>query len=132
MGDIYSSTMRALILLSFLAASALAMPQEKSILTCSLCIDIITDIDEFLTSDPTEQQVVDFAKQICEALEPSCLTWWPPAMPSWSLSSPPLLIALSRTTSTLNRCVMTLPCVLKFFSSYFNVIFIMQIKVMYE
>merc|ERR1712098_412128 len=68
MGDIYSSTMRALILLSFLAASALAMPQEKSILTCSLCIDIITDIDEFLTSDPTEQQVVDFAKQICEAL----------------------------------------------------------------
>merc|ERR1712243_431409 len=59
--------MRTIILLSALLASCLALPKTESILT-NLCIDIITDIDEFLTSDPTEQAVVEFAEQICEAL----------------------------------------------------------------
>merc|ERR1712112_171660 len=63
---------RTAILVSVLLASCLALPKTESILTCNLCIDIITDIDEFLTSDPTEQAVVEFAEQICEALVATC------------------------------------------------------------
>jgi hypothetical protein len=33
-------------------------------LTCDICIDIITDIDEWLTSDKTEQEIVDFVSQV--------------------------------------------------------------------
>merc|ERR1711909_237768 len=44
------------------------LPSPKNAFTCDLCVDIITDIDEFLTSDTTEQQIVDFVKEICAAL----------------------------------------------------------------
>merc|ERR1739848_443210 len=53
-------------LLSCLLAVAAAKPQND--LTCSICVDIVTDIDNFITSDTTEQQIVDFVKEICKAL----------------------------------------------------------------
>merc|ERR1711915_701444 len=62
------NTMKVLIALSCLLAVALASPSPKNAFTCDLCVDIITDIDEFLTSDTTEQQIVDFVKDICHAL----------------------------------------------------------------
>ena len=31
-------------------------------------MDIVTDIDEWLTSDKTEQEIVDFVKELCHAL----------------------------------------------------------------
>jgi len=34
-------------------------------LTCTICVDIVTDIDEFITDDTTEQQILDFFNQIC-------------------------------------------------------------------
>ena len=33
-------------------------------LTCDICVDVMTDIDDFITSDTTEQQLVDFIKQV--------------------------------------------------------------------
>merc|ERR1712072_3811 len=54
------------VLLSCLMASALCAP--KNDLTCSICIDVVTDIDNFITSDTTEQQIVEFVEQICAAL----------------------------------------------------------------
>ena len=33
-------------------------------LTCAICIDLVTDIDEFLTSDTTEDQIVQFVEQV--------------------------------------------------------------------
>merc|ERR1712212_485859 len=36
--------------------------------TCSICLDIITDLDNFITSDTTEDQIVAFAKEICHTL----------------------------------------------------------------
>merc|ERR1712133_71966 len=60
--------MKVLIALACLLAVALASPSPKNAFTCDLCVDIITDIDEFLTSDTTEQQIVDFVKEICAAL----------------------------------------------------------------
>merc|ERR1712008_29850 len=62
-----ANTMKAaLFLLSALVAAAFAAPKNE--LTCSICIDVITDLDNFITSDTTEQQIVDFAKELCHAL----------------------------------------------------------------
>ena len=41
---------------------SLAAPRNE--LTCDICIDIITDIDEWLTSDKTEQEIVDFVSEV--------------------------------------------------------------------
>jgi len=52
-----------------LFASALAfVPKSRNDLTCSICVDIITDLDNFITSDTTEDQIVAYAKEICHAL----------------------------------------------------------------
>merc|ERR1712119_26973 len=33
-----------------------------------LSVDVVTDIDEFLVSEPTEQQIVEFVEQLCQAI----------------------------------------------------------------
>ena len=38
--------------------------QGDNALTCAICIDLVTDIDEFLTSDTTEDQIVQFVEQV--------------------------------------------------------------------
>ena len=38
--------------------------QGGNALTCAICIDLVTDIDEFLTSDTTEDQIVQFVEQV--------------------------------------------------------------------
>jgi len=50
------------------AVSMAAVPQTKNAFTCDLCKDIITDLDEFLVSEQTEQDIIDFVKEICAAL----------------------------------------------------------------
>merc|ERR1712037_206463 len=54
-----------LILLASLLASVSANPKGGNALTCAICIDLVTDIDEFLT---TEDQIVQFVEQLCKAL----------------------------------------------------------------
>jgi hypothetical protein len=56
----------ALVLLSALVAVGLAAPRNE--LTCTICIDVVTDLDNFITSETTEQQIVDFAKEWCHIL----------------------------------------------------------------
>ena len=56
------SLLQFLVVLSCLAATCLAAPRNE--LTCSLCTDIITDIDNFITSDKTEEQIVEFVSQV--------------------------------------------------------------------
>merc|ERR1711970_506511 len=51
----------ALFLLSALVASSQAVPKSRNELTCSICIDIITD-------DTTEDQIVQFFKELCHTL----------------------------------------------------------------
>merc|ERR1711936_1022636 len=58
----------ALFLLSALVASSQAVPKSRNELTCSICIDIITDLDNFITSDATEDQIVAFFKEQCNTL----------------------------------------------------------------
>ena len=38
--------------------------KDGNALTCAICIDLVTDIDEFLTSDTTEDQIVQFVEQV--------------------------------------------------------------------
>ena len=73
-----------LILLASLLASVSSIPkvliqekdskklisQDGNALTCAICIDLVTDIDEFLTSDTTEDQIVQFVEQvfICQVI----------------------------------------------------------------
>merc|ERR1712038_780244 len=70
MGDFstpHNNKMKAVfVLLSCLMASAMCAP--KNDLTCSICVDVVTDLDNFITSDTTEQQIVEFVEQICSAL----------------------------------------------------------------
>ena len=42
----------------------MSAPQTKNELTCEICVDIITDLDNWLTSDKTEQEIVDFMKEV--------------------------------------------------------------------
>ena len=49
-----------------LSAAAVAKPNQSQPrdLLCTLCVDLVTDIDEYLTSGPTEQQIVEFVEQV--------------------------------------------------------------------
>ena len=38
--------------------------ETSNSLTCAICIDVITDLDEWLTSDKTEQEIIDFVEQV--------------------------------------------------------------------
>merc|ERR1739840_14515 len=60
--------MKVLLLLAALLGAALASPRTTNQLTCDICIDIVTDLDNWLTDDKTEQEIVDFVKQLCAAL----------------------------------------------------------------
>ncbi|XP_023346711.1 proactivator polypeptide-like 1 [Eurytemora carolleeae] len=57
-----------LLVVSCLLGLAVSMPQAKNELTCEICVDVITDLDNWLTSDATEQDIVDFVKELCAAL----------------------------------------------------------------
>merc|ERR1719500_2365221 len=52
----------AFFLRSALVASSMAVPKSRNELTCSICIDII------ITSDTTEDQIVQFFKELCHTL----------------------------------------------------------------
>ena len=54
--------MLKLLLLVAMAGVAVSAPSNE--LLCSLCVDIVTDLDEFITSDTTEQQIVEFVEQV--------------------------------------------------------------------
>merc|ERR1712142_465827 len=66
MGTSSRAIMKVLILVACLAAVAFAQPRNQ--LTCDICTDIMTDLDNFITSDTTEQEIIDFVKEICHAL----------------------------------------------------------------
>merc|ERR1719429_127790 len=41
---------------------------EPKDLLCDICIDVITDLDQWLTSDTTEDQIVEWIEQVCDLL----------------------------------------------------------------
>merc|ERR1712209_105665 len=72
-----SKMLSSLIFSSFLISSSLAMVQPSDLLEngpepkdllCDICIDVITDLDQWLTSDTTEDQIVEWIEQVCDLL----------------------------------------------------------------
>merc|ERR1712020_642329 len=59
----YSSVL-SLVLLSTLAHSS---PQPRDLL-CDVCVDVVTDLDEWLTSDATLDEILKFVEGLCHAL----------------------------------------------------------------
>ena len=39
-------------------------PDFRNELTCQICTDVITDLDEWLVSAPTEQEIIDFVEEV--------------------------------------------------------------------
>merc|ERR1712059_123300 len=78
MGSLYNlyslpaltSTMKAICLLVLfcLIVSASAEPKTDQELLCNVCVDVVTDLDEWITDDKTEQEIVEFVEQLCTAL----------------------------------------------------------------
>ena len=54
--------------LAFLCLAALLAPSRASEITCQICVDIVTDIDNFITSETTEDDILAFFNQICEVI----------------------------------------------------------------
>ena len=40
--------------------------KKKEDLLCSICVDIVADLDKWLTSEATEDQIVEWMYRICE------------------------------------------------------------------
>merc|ERR1711928_189978 len=82
MGRCVSSANRSKMLISLIFSSLLISPNlamvqpsdllengpEPRDLLCDICIDIITDLDQWLTSDTTEDQIVEWIEQVCDLL----------------------------------------------------------------
>merc|ERR1711953_557228 len=58
---------KLLSLLLLLGLTQAANKQPKDLL-CDICIDVVTDLDEWLTSDQTMDDIVHFVEGLCEAL----------------------------------------------------------------
>ena len=54
---------------SVLFSSHAALPDTKSISVCDICIDIVTDIDQWLTAEHTEADIVAWVEQVQEQLQ---------------------------------------------------------------
>ena len=55
---------RLALMFQQLRRHVVALMLVRNELTCEICVDIITDIDEWLTSDKTEQEIIDFISQV--------------------------------------------------------------------
>merc|ERR1712244_123015 len=58
---------KVLSLLVLLGLTQAANNQPKDLL-CDICIDVVTDIDEGLTSDQTMEDIIHFVEGLCSAL----------------------------------------------------------------
>ena len=60
--------MKLVFAILFLALVATGLGGSASapgnVLFCDICVDIVTDIDQFLVSEPNEQAVIEFVSQV--------------------------------------------------------------------
>merc|ERR1711910_282132 len=64
--------MKVLCALLFLFGLTTSLPDkaqgEDDSLICAVCLDIVTDLDSWLTSDATEAEIVEWVSRICKTL----------------------------------------------------------------
>merc|ERR1712184_173167 len=86
----------ALSLLIIASAQASKVEQPKDLL-CDICVDIVTDIDEWITSDTTMDEIINFVEGLCSLLSfdpylsrsvtPSSRTTSPRSSMAWSMTT---------------------------------------------
>merc|ERR1719427_2672969 len=59
---------RQLIAVLFLGGLVQASRDPIDDLLCNVCLDVVTDLDEWLTSDATEGEIIHFMESLCTAL----------------------------------------------------------------
>ena len=59
--------LKFVVALLFLAGASQAQTIEKGLL-CDICVDVVTDLDEWLTSDATMDEILKFVEGLCHAL----------------------------------------------------------------
>jgi len=62
--------MKAVIIFVALLATALAANTKLDTkgLACDICMDVIGDLDNFLTDDTTQEEILSFVKELCHLL----------------------------------------------------------------
>ncbi|TRY69371.1 hypothetical protein TCAL_03783 [Tigriopus californicus] len=50
-------------------AKTIHAPKSEDVVLCGICRVIVTEIDNFLTSDQTEDDVIEFVEQVCNIFE---------------------------------------------------------------
>merc|ERR1711862_1075090 len=66
--QLYNMKVLASILLGLSLVLTVTSASPRDDLLCTVCIDIVTDIDSWLTSDTTEDQIVEWMFGFCEKL----------------------------------------------------------------
>merc|ERR1711955_128398 len=63
-------TMKAVIIFVALLAAATATKTKLDTkgLACDICMDVIGDLDNFLTDDTTQEEILSFVKELCQIL----------------------------------------------------------------
>merc|ERR1712002_411882 len=87
--DTTISIMKAALFVFAILALSFADAKPKG-LACDICIDVMTDLDNFLTDDTTQEEVVAFAKELChligtllgETVEAQCNTMFEENLPA--------------------------------------------------
>merc|ERR1712107_962384 len=77
-------------------------------LLCDICVDVVTDLDNWITSDSTMDEIIDFVENLCSlfgAIDPALETLCDTLIESQLQRSS---IDLSMTTSTHKRSARTL------------------------
>merc|ERR1711910_56581 len=68
MGILTVTMFRQLIALVCLGGLVQASRDPIDDLLCNVCLDVVTDLDEWLTSDATEGEIIHFMESLCTAL----------------------------------------------------------------
>merc|ERR1712215_407019 len=68
MGILIVTMFRQLIAVLFLGGLVQASRDPIDDLLCNVCLDVVTDLDEWLTSDATEGEIIHFMESLCTAL----------------------------------------------------------------
>merc|ERR1711973_87682 len=62
-------SMLSLLILASLMLTETSATSTNNELTCTICVDIVTEIDNWITSDKTEEEILNFFNQICLAAD---------------------------------------------------------------
>ena len=92
----------ALALLILASAAQAGQAEQPKDILCDICVDVVTDIDEWITSDSTMDEIIEFVENVSsDALVHNILTVMyssalcSPSTPLWRRSAP----SSSRSTS---------------------------------